>query len=155
MTFTRFYDSAAPQNIPSGVYAAVYINGFAWPQDEVHRMRKIISISVLPEASWARDARVIDVENGAAGPGDVVPFIQERRRLGHDDAIAYVNRSNWPLVVKAVGDAGLEAHVRYWVATLGGAPVLQPGQCWAEQFRDADNAFDLSMLYGEDVFHRP
>jgi hypothetical protein len=146
----HFYDAATPENVPSGVYAAVYVNGYAWPQSEVERMAKVIRISVQREAYWAKYARVIDVETGAALPADVVPFIRERMALGHDDATAYVNRSNKATVEQLVDDAGLKC--RYWVATLDGTQDI-PG-AWAVQYLGAGR-YDLSILYGVNDFHNP
>ena len=75
----HFYDAATPENVPSGVYAAVYVNGFAWPESQIKRMAKVIRISVHREAYWAKFARVIDIESGAALTTDAVPFIRARR----------------------------------------------------------------------------
>lgn len=148
----HFYDAASPENVPSGVYAAVYINGFAWPEAEIRRMRKVIRVSVEREASWAKLARVIDVENGAALPEDVVPFLRERRSLGFRDGTAYVNRSNWGDVADRVHSAGFTAF--YWVATLDGTQAV-PG-AWAVQYQGGLTAgFDLSVLHGADTFHKP
>lgn len=149
----HFYDAATPENVPTGVYAAVYVNGFAWPEREVKRMARVIRISVLREASWARFARVIDVESGAARPEDVPAFIHHRRQLGFPDATAYVNRSNWDAVKRAVDDAKLP-HPFYWVSTLDGTQNV-PG-AWAVQYQGGGNApFDLSVLHGINNFVRP
>lgn len=153
----HFYDAATPENVPSGVYAAVYVNGFAWPESQVRRMAKVIRISVHREARWARFARVIDVERGAALPQDVVPFIHERRaHIGvhggepWDDATAYVNRSNHQQIIDLVDAAGIP-QPRYWVATLDGTDLAG---VWAVQ-RFGHPGFDLSVLHGRDDFHRP
>lgn len=148
----HFYDSASPENIPSGVYAAVYVNGYKWSTHDVDRMRAVIRVSVERESSWAKEARVIDVENGAALPQDVVPFIRERRRHGHNDATAYVNRSNWDECKRLVRDAGLECF--WWVATLDGTQDI-PG-AWAVQYYGGMRTpYDLSVLHGENTFHSP
>lgn len=148
----HFYDSANPAAIPSGVYAGVYINGFAWPDRQVHRMHKVFSISVHPDAGWAAKARCIDIESGAAQPSDAVPFIRERRRLGFDDGTVYVNRSNHDDVAARLKAAGL--HALFWVATLDGTQDV-PG-AWAVQYQGGLHApFDLSVLHGPDNFHRP
>jgi hypothetical protein len=149
----HFYDAATPQNVPSGVYAAVYINGYAWPESQIDRMSRVIRVSVHPEAFWAKYARVIDVENGAASPDNVVPFIRERIAHGHHDATAYVNRSNWDAVKQLVAAAKLEAWVRYWVATLDGTQDV-PG-AWAVQYATINNAYDLSVLHGVNDFSNP
>lgn len=148
----HFYDAAEPRNVPSGVYAAVYVNGlYVWPTVEVARMGKIIRISVLPEAHWAQAARALDVETGAAGIGNIVPFITERRRCGYDDATIYTDRSNLPAAKAAVAAAGLTC--RFWVATLDGTQDIDE---WAVQYQGGDNApYDLSVLRGIDDFHHP
>jgi len=148
----HFYDASTPENVPSGVYAAVYINGqFAWPQEQVKRMERVISISVLPEAHWATMARVLDIETGAASVADLVPFIRARRAAGYDDATGYVNRSTLP-AAKAAVLAGRET-CRFWVATLDGTQDIDE---WAVQYQGGQDApFDLSILRGVNDFHRP
>lgn len=154
----HFYDAASPENVPSGVHAAVYINGFRWTEDQVKRMGRVIRVSVEREAHWAREARVIDVENGAAQPGDVPAFIYHRRSLGFHDATAYVNRSNWQEVHERVAHAHLSCI--WWVATLDGEQNVEPPpgarHAWAVQYQGGMNAaYDLSILHGQDTFHRP
>lgn len=155
----HFYDAANPRNVPSGVHAAAYVNGFAWPEADLKRMSGIFLVSVLPGAEWADKARCIDVESGAAAPQNVVPFIQRRESHGWHDSIAYVNRSNWH-VVKGFVDAALKAgkiHVcHYWVATLDGTTHV-PG-AWAVQYQGGMNAgFDLSVVNdgSYNPFHKP
>jgi hypothetical protein len=148
---THFYDAASPENVPSGVYAAVYVNGYAWPEDQIRRMARVIRVSVERDALWARHARVLDVENGAGQPQDLVPFIQERRKLGYRDATAYVNRSNWDQCKELVHAAGLPC--LWWVATLDGTQDV-PG-AWAVQYYGGIHAaYDLSILHGEDTFRK-
>lgn len=148
----HFYDSANPAAIPSGVYAGVYVNGFAWPAAQVHRMHKVFRISVHSDPGWAAHARCIDIETGAAAPADAVPFVRERRRLGFDDATVYVNRSNMTEVRRLLEAAHLPA--LFWVATLDGTQDV-PG-AWAVQYQGGlHSAFDLSVLHGVDNFHRP
>jgi hypothetical protein len=152
-TQIHFYDAATPENVPSGVYAAVYINGFAWPESQIRRMSHVFRISVQREARWARFARCIDVETGAALPEDVPPFIEHRRALGFPDSTAYVNRSNWEEVRQRVEHAKLP-HPFYWVATLDGTQDV-PG-AWAVQYQGGGNApFDKSVLHGVNNFVRP
>lgn len=148
----HFYDSATPQNVPSGVYAAVYVNGFAWPERQVKRMARVFRISVHREAFWAKYARCIDVESGAALPEDVPGFLRERRAHGYGDGTVYVNRSNWETVKEHIQRAALPQPF-YWVATLDGTQDV-PG-AWAVQYRDEGNRFDLSVLHGINNFVRP
>jgi hypothetical protein len=151
----HFYDSAGPENIASGVYAAVYVNGFPWPEDDVRRMKRVFRVSVEREAVWAKAARTIDVENGAALPEDVVPFIKERRSLGFNDATSYVNRSNWDDVVERVEFAKIHQPF-YWVATLDGTQEvsgLRGTPAWAVQYQGGPTSpFDVSVLHGKNNF---
>lgn len=148
----HFYDAANSHNVPSHVYAAVYINTrFAWSLHERDRMFKIISVSLEREAHWASLARCIDIENGAAGVADAVPFLQERRHLGFNDGTVYVNRSNREEVRQRCEHAGL--HPYEWVSTLDGTMILD---AWATQVHGGlDAPFDLSVLRGVDNFHTP
>ena len=150
----HFYDSATSENVPTGVHAAIYVNGtFAWSRAEADRMAKVFRISVEQDASWARLARCIDVESGDATPLDAVAFVHHRRSLGFDDATVYVNRSNLPTVASAMKSADLSPP-RYWVATLDG--TMDVAGAWAVQYQGGMNArFDVSILYGRNDFHRP
>lgn len=148
----HFYDSANPQSVPSGVYAAVYINGrFAWPEHDIRRMEKVIRITVAPGASWARSARCIDIENGDATPAEAMSFLRARADA-YGDATAYCDRSTLPEVQRLALKAGI--NVRYWVATLDGTQNV--AGAWAVQYQGGiHSAFDLSVLHGKDDFHRP
>lgn len=148
----HFYDGANPENIPSGVFAAVAINGdFAWDIEDILRMKKVFRYSVEREASFARQARGLDVESGAALLEDIVPFIKVRRER-YDDATVYVDRSNWQEAKDRVAHAGL-AQPFYWIPTLDGTQNI-PG-AWAVQYQGGLHApFDLSVLRGVDNFVR-
>lgn len=151
----HFYDAANSHNVPSGVHAGVYINGFRWERSEVERMARVFSISVKQEATWAREARCIDIEKGAGLTMDVVPFIRERKRLGFDDGTAYTNRSNRKEIGHRLQAAGLIA--LEWCATLDGTVNLEPVpglHLWAIQFETV-HGFDVSVLLGVDNFHKP
>lgn len=150
----HFYDSAEPRNVPSGVHAAVYVNGrFAWPESEVRRMAKVIRVTVLPGAFWAHLARCIDIENGDATPQSAMPFLIERDKH-YGDATAYCDRSTRPEVESLCRHAGILEHVRFWVATLDGTQGV-PG-AWAVQYQGGlRSAFDLSVLHGVDDFRVP
>lgn len=156
----HFYDAANPGNVPSGVLAAVYINGFVWPDFQVDRMAGTFAISVLREPGWARFARCLDIESHAALPEDLVPFLHERARLGHRDGTGYVNRSNWKAAAQDVKDNRLPMP-HWWVSTLDGTQEvvehLDDGtelRAWAVQYF-TNGRYDLSILHGVDNFHRP
>lgn len=152
----HFYDAANPANVQSGVYAAVYVNGFAWPQSEIDRMAKIFKISVEREAWWAEKARCIDVETGAGQPEDVVPFMRYRAKFlrAHGfhffDGVAYVNRSNYGDVKERCDHAKIVPY--YWVATLDGTQEVDGA--WAVQYETV-HGYDVSVLHGVDDFRKP
>jgi hypothetical protein len=150
----RFYDSANSVDVPTGAYAAVYINGYyAWAEVEVARMAKVFRVSVRADPTWAASARCIDVEQGAASPNQAVAFVEERRRLGFDDATVYCDRSTWTTLITQFARAKVEAPL-WWIATLDGTGYL-PG-AWAVQYQGGPHApYDLSVLHGVDNFHRP
>lgn len=151
----HFYDAANSHNVPSGVHAGVYINGFRWERSEVERMNRIFSISVEREAGWARQARCIDIEAKAGVPQDAVPFIRERKHLGFDDGTCYTNRSNRREVGARLKAAGLTA--LEWCATLDGTQEVEPVpglHLWAIQI-ETIHGFDVSVLLGVDNFHKP
>jgi hypothetical protein len=157
----HFYDAASPQNVPSGVHAAVYVNGYAWPQSEIDRMSRVFRISVLREASWGRVARCLDIENGAALPQDMPAFIAYRKHRW-PNTTAYVNRSNWQTVWELVRQSG-EPEPRWWVATLDGTQDVEltingkvVARPWAVQYgQGPGGGYDLSVLHGIDDFVKP
>lgn len=150
----HFYDSANPANVPSGVAAAVYVNGaYRWPAAQVNRMSRVFRISVEAEASWARISRCIDIENGAGTPPEAVAFVEARRHYGYDDATVYVNRGNWG-AVRTEFNTHKIAEPLYWVATLDGTTIV-PG-AWAVQYQGGFHApYDVSVLHGVDNLHAP
>jgi len=152
----HFFDAANSHNVPSGVYAAVPVDGrFAWSPAEVRRMHKVIRYTVLGGADAAHRARGIDIEFGdrANDPDFYVPFLRERL-LHYGDATPYVNRSNRPTVESHCREAGVDTHkFLWWESTLDGT-IMQ--DVWATQFQGGIRAgFDLSLLQGVDNFHRP
>jgi hypothetical protein len=154
----HFYDSASPENVPSGVYAACYVNGYAWDAENVDRMARILRISVERESKWAREARILDIETGAATPADAPGFIMTRHQLYGESVILYVNRSNEPDVREQVANfqklhPGYPEPL-YWVATLDGTMTVEGA--WAVQYETSPgDRFDLSILHGANVFHAP
>lgn len=148
----HFYDSASPENIPSGVHAAVNIDGdFAWQQRDVHRMAAIFRYVVHPTVAKAHLARGVDIENGDATVDEAMPFLIERHKH-YGDATAYVNRSTLPELRARVNAAGIV--VFEWVATLDGTQDV--GGAWAVQYQGGIHAaFDLSVLHGPNNLHRP
>lgn len=165
-TSVHFYDAANSRNVPSGVYAAVYINGdFVWPESERRRMSHIIGVSVEREAFWAEHGRAIDLENKAALPEDAPGFVKHRgmflasHGFHHNDAVVYVNRANRGDVVERLQHAGITIVMdnlnvdtaREWVATLDGTDIPDAWAC--QSF--TNGLFDRSILHGIDSFRRP
>lgn len=150
----HFYDATEPRNVPSGVHAAVYVNGaFAWPEAEVHRMAKVIHVSVHGSGDAWKQARCVDIENGDATPDSAMPFLIERTKH-YGDATAYCNRSTRPLVAERCERAGILHAVRFWIATLDGTQDVQGA--WAVQYQGGMfSPVDVSVLHGVDDFVTP
>lgn len=149
----HFYDSASPHNIPSGVHAAVCINGtYAWRESDIRRMAAIFRyIAVGGEATWAAHARGVDIEPGCVWPPEnAMPFLIARHKH-YGDATAYCDRSVLPQVQEMVRNAKIE--VFYWVATLDGTQNY-PG-AWAVQYTDVHNLYDVSILHGINDLYKP
>lgn len=150
----HFYDSASPHNIPSGVHAAVCINGdFAWRESDVRRMEAVFRYIAVGnnEPSWAAHARGIDIEPECVWPPEnAMPFLIARHKH-YGDATAYVNRSTLPQVEEMVHNAGISVY--YWIATLDGTQEV-PG-AWAVQYTDVHNLYDISILHGVNNLHKP
>lgn len=148
----HFYDSANPKNIPSGVCAAVNIDGsFAWEEEDIQRMARIFRYVVHPTVAKARLARGVDIERGDATVTEAMPFLIARHKL-YGDATAYCDRSTLPELRSAVAQAHIQ--VFEWVATLDGTQNIDGA--WAVQYQGGLRAaYDLSVLHGVDNFHRP
>lgn len=152
----HFYDAANSRNVPSGVHAAIPVDGdFKWVKSEIDRMSKVFFYTVLGGPEAAHHARGIDIETGdrANDPGFYMPFLIERTKH-YGDATPYCNRSTLPSVRQHCEHAGILHAMRFWVATLDGTMDV-PG-AWAVQYQGGLRApFDLSVLHGVDNFHRP
>lgn len=162
----HFFDAANSHNVASGVHAGVYINGrFAWEHDEIMRMSAIFKISVFADSFWAQRARCLDIEQGAAGPEDAVPFCQRRgaflaaHGMHVNDSVVYVNRSNRDDIRERLHHAGFQlvlasTHqktVREWVATLDGTDITDAWSCQ----RETNGRVDISVLHGVNDFRKP
>lgn len=149
----HFYDSASPQNIASGVHAAVCINGdFAWRESDIRRMEAVFRYIVKEaDPSWAAHARGVDIEPGCVWPPqEAIPFLIARHKH-YGDATAYCDRSVLPEVQDLVKKAGIV--VFHWVSTLDGTQEV-PG-AWAVQYADVHNLYDVSVLHGVNNLHKP
>jgi hypothetical protein len=136
MASVSMYDSINPANIPESVkdYVAGYVNGKfnSWTLGDFEKYAHVLKIDVENEGI----GDVLDVENGAAVPGDAPDWLTERRndptqviRPG-----IYVNLGNWQSVVDAIASAQLEPPA-YWVADPGKNP---PTSCYPHQVGGAD-----------------
>jgi hypothetical protein len=127
-----------------------------WTGTQFARFNHVMRISVLPEAYWARFARCIDVERGAASTGDVAGFVLDREARGHHDATAYFSASLGGDVISALTGAGIGPdRVRLWVASWdipAQAIEIERGWiAWAHQFQPAISnnlGVDRSMIFG-------
>jgi hypothetical protein len=124
----EIYDSVTPSAIPAGHEVATYADGqFAASPSSVAG-RQVLWIDTNgsdPHAS------ALDVEPGdvtAAGAGSWAA--QKLHADPHGQAIIYTMRSEWPAVQSAVQSAvpaGLQSHVRWWIADPTGVPHMVPG----------------------------
>jgi hypothetical protein len=153
----HFYDSANPANIPSGVHAAVCINGeFAWSARDINRMAKIFRyIAHDPGgnlAEWAPHARGVDIEPGCIWPPERAMDFLIARHKSNGDATAYCDRSTLPTVRQLVREAKIEVYE--WVSTLDGTQNVTGS--WAVQYYGGvDTPFDISVLHGRNDFVAP
>jgi hypothetical protein len=132
--------------------------------------RKIrIAQSPVLAADDESQARVLDVETGAATPGDWPEFYASRTDKAR--ATCYCDLSNVPLVIAACEAKETPLPARWWLAwywqrpsfpamsevlaellTLTGVQ-LDPHTLWATQFA-AYGQWDLSVVYGTPDFSR-
>ena len=154
---THFYDSASPHNIPSGVYAAVCVNGdYAWQEHDIQRMSRVFRYIAVEHGGklsieeWAPHARCVDIEPGCVWPPErAVPFLVARHQH-FGDATAYCDRGTLAEVQRIM--RGIP--VFHWVATLDGTQNV-PG-AWSVQYQGGPNApYDVSVLHGVNNFHQP
>ena len=118
------YDSDNPDDIPSGVKAAGYVNGYAhvaWDARGWARFPDAIRISVF--AYNAGDA--LDVENGDATPAQAPGWVKMRLAAGVALPWVYVNRSNQRATEDAMWAGGIPLYkAAMWVATLDGTKAV-------------------------------
>ena len=154
----HFYDSATPENIPSGSYAAAYVTGFAWSGEQQRRMARLFHIATQGSPTyWARFARCADCEPGAFTIEQTVEYCIARHDHGHSDFTAYANEStDQEGLVSALKATGKP--FRLWVAAWDGDPSNRPViggiPAWAKQYSNLGDRYDLSVLYGVNDFGR-
>lgn len=159
------YDSVDPAAVPKRKTVAAYVNGdYAWTRWEEAQFPALIRISVMPGMpEAAKAARALDVERYDATTADIVPFVQARKALGHEDATIYMDLST---------AAELPADVlgqipRLWLAWWWGRPGyprlgevaaqvqdrIPAEKIWACQFASHAD-YDVSVIYGRQDFSR-
>lgn len=110
------YDSTAAADIPNADDGFVFAyNDGLYSQVGAVRQRfpnaRIITISAIGLAS----ADVVDVEPGCVWPVDsAVAYVRRERDAGRRPTV-YCGRANWPSVIAAFAEAGME-QPPYWIA---------------------------------------
>lgn len=137
-----------------------YINHVPpWSVADFARHSHKLRISVRSSPVYAKVARVIDVEPGAALAHDVMPFVRERERLGFDNSTLYCDLAQWPEIRGELHSEGIGLdQVRLWIAHWTGRPrrigpdELGPGwEAWAHQFENA-GPYTRTAVWGRADF---
>lgn len=164
----HFYDSINPGFISQGALAACYGFGpFAANLRELTRFSGHILINDVPgHPEAARTCRVLDVETGAARPGDILPWLEARKHYGYDNATIYASLSVIPEVLRALdGHPVPRLWIAWWVTEPLTAPAIaqalhaqhgvtvDPAHIWAHQYASGKR-IDSSVLLGHDDFTR-
>jgi hypothetical protein len=152
---TLLYDSDQPSSIPSGVWAAGYVDGYAagplyWgaPGAWSH-FPNAKRIAVFGQTN---DGDCLDVERGDATPSEAPQWVKWRLAAGIQRPWVYVNRSNRSQVENALTMAGiLTDQVALWVATLDGTQTVPAGPYVVAAVQYANSLssgghYDLSLV---------
>jgi hypothetical protein len=127
---TNMIDSihATCHNIPAGTRkVAGYVTGSAdirWRRADWDRFSpRHTGLVRIDQSFGGRDplgSDVLDVERGAATPGQVAHWVRTRHAAGKRFSDVYTNRSTFPAIAAALDAAGPGAlyhrHVRLWLA---------------------------------------
>lgn len=179
MTFPVLMMDCVADDVPAlharypGRPVAGYVTGgpgIEWTEPQFDLWARKVRICQQPaDAPAAAEARVIDVERGAARAADVSRFISLREQAGHDDATVYCSLETVPAVLTAVQNAHMVP--RWWLAWWWNRPghpsaaqvlgelqqltgvALPPASLWGTQFRNHAQ-WDTSVIYGPDDFSR-
>src|SRR5207302_962487 len=141
------YDSITATDIPaSAQVVAGYVNGtYRWSDADWARFPNAIKVRIATRAN-VNDGHVLDVETGAATPGQAPGWVQMRRAAGIDPTV-YCNAST-QVAVQAAFDAAGVPQPHYWIAHYDNVPSLPPGAV-AKQYIDPPSAgghYDLSTV---------
>jgi hypothetical protein len=139
------YDSTNAFDIPlDSKVVGGYVDG-SWPWSAAMwaRFPNAIKIRIVV-SPWHNDGHVLDCESGDATPAQCPGWIRMRQASGLAIPAIYCNRSTRPQVEAAC--AGL--NYVFWIATLDGIQVMQPGAVatqWQGQAQSGKH-YDLSMV---------
>lgn len=164
---------AIKQRYPHHPVAGYVTGGWPveWSEADFALFARKIRVSQQPSASVdeASDARVLDVETGAATFSDWPLFYDSRTQK--ERATCYCDLSNVPKVIEACNAAGVPLPPRWWLAWYWGKPgaptrdevlaelhsltgvELDPETLWACQYV-AYGQWDLNIVYGTPDFAR-
>ena len=150
------YDSDNPDNIPDGVWAAGYVDGYAaaaWSASGWARFPNALRIAVFATTD-AGD--VLDVEPGNAKPYQAGGWVLRAHARGVPLPWVYCDRNDRPAVEQSLSAAGLKPdQVALWIATLDGTQTVPAGPypVAAVQYAGAATSgghYDLSLV--NDLF---
>jgi hypothetical protein len=145
------YDSDNPDSIPSGVWAAGYVNGYAgpaWLSRGFARFPNARRITVFP----TDEGDTCDVEWLDLTPEQAPPWVKGRLAAGVLQPWVYCNRSNRPAVEAALMAAAITAaQVALWVATFDGTQTVPAGPYPVAAVQYANSTlsgghYDLSLV---------
>lgn len=120
-----------------------------------HKLR----ISVRRDLSWAKVARVGDIEPGAMLAEDGPGFVHAREQLGFDNATLYFDLAEWRdvrghLEAARIGPGRVRLFVAHWTGRPRriGPDELGPGwEAWAHQFENA-GPYTRTAVWGRADF---
>jgi hypothetical protein len=162
---TIFYDAVTPASIPAGKDAVLYWDGdYAATPEQARRFAHVRWNSVLGGEDAARHTGCLDYEKYNASmddPGRLVEWVDTRAQM-NCLARVYVNLST---LKQAYAQVGRKTNVRWWLATLDGAPwsaatlvlvakrdygvSLDESTVWGVQYAGGLTAkYDESLLLG-------
>lgn len=126
MPHRLMYDGVNATTVPAGAAAyAGYADG-EWPSFEAlaDEYPSALHVSICVTATGA--ARVLDVENGDASPGEAPGWVTSQRAAGEAYPVVYCNQRNtWPAVKAAFAAQGIPEPL-YWVAAYVNDPTQVP-----------------------------
>ena len=149
--FDSAYDSAFPRG--AQCYAA-YLDGqvgsqpnYSWIVAEFPNAHHL-SITL----SAGEDADCLDIENGAATPGQAAGWWQRQRKRGLERPCLYASASVMQASIVPLVRAGTIARplVRLWSAHYAGEHICGPGTCGAVSL-DADGCQWTDMAFGRSL----